>query len=91
METELVDQPSKWPTRKLTVGVTASSISGIIQAYVIGRFPTFADPVIWVPLPIILSMVIGIISGVIGMIAGWFVRDLPNVETDDVKVRGVGA
>lgn len=81
---ETVNQPTWVPTRKLTAGMLSSSAAAIIQAYVIGQFPTFSDPLIWVPLPII-------ISGVVGMVVGWFVKDKPNVVPEDVKVRGVGA
>lgn len=64
-----VNQPSLKPTNKLSAAMLAASIAGIIQAWVIDQIPTFANPVIWAPLPIL-----------IGGVIGWFVKDKPNVE-----------
>lgn len=64
-----VRQPSALPTNKLTVAMVSASLAGIAKAFVVQAWPQFGDPVIWEPLPYI-----------IGFIAGWFVKDRPNVS-----------
>jgi hypothetical protein len=63
----LVNQKSPLPTRKLTAAMLATAIAATVKAAVVSRWPDFADPLIWEPLPII-----------IGLVAGYFVRDTAN-------------
>lgn len=62
-----VNQPSALPTRKLTAAMLSASAAGIIKAVVINKWPQFADPMIWEPLPI-----------VVGFLVGYAIKDAPN-------------
>jgi len=55
------------PTRKLTAAMLATSAAGIVKGFIVSRWPEYADPLIWEPLPII-----------IGFAAGYFVKDEAN-------------
>ena len=62
-----VPQPSALPTNKLTAAMVSASLAGIVKAFVLHRYPDFAEPAIWEPLPYVF-----------GFFVAYFVRDRPN-------------
>lgn len=66
--TKTVAQPTLNPTNKLTAAIVAASLAAIVKGWVSNQWPYLGDPIIWEPLPIVVAA-----------IAGWFVKDAPNV------------
>lgn len=64
----IVNQPSRNPTNKLTAAVVGSAVVEVLRALANHFFPDFAQPELWTAL-----------APVIVFGCGWFISDAPNV------------
>jgi len=64
----IVNQPSRNPTNKLTAAVVGSAVVEVCRALAGHFFPDFAQPELWTSL-----------APVIVFGCGWFISDAPNV------------
>lgn len=67
METEPVNQPTANPTRKLTSATLASAAMAVIGLILKNKAPGWYDPEVMLAL-----------MPFAGLLAGYYVRDLPN-------------